>query len=243
MIFHRTFRLQLLDRIARLTLPCPVTTAKEHQYPWDLAELFPEPNSRISFVGYGSLINLISARRSFSEEAVGLARPVVVLGAKRIYEYVMSPRGRGVYGEGPSPGNYGVLNARASSDPTDWFNGIEFELDIEAFRALHIRESAYDLLPAWTVAWEHDHLVPHISYFLSCRRDTFGGRQTIDSTILPHPGYHAVCEDGCRAISNEFLDAFRASTWVRNTRMIDSLHAEENREPGDSTRSPGSSFR
>ena len=112
--------------------------------------------------------------------------------------------------------------------------GSEFQLDIEAFHALHIRESAYDLLPAWTLAWEQDHLEPHISYFLSCRRETFAGRQTIASDILPHPKYHEVCEDGCRAVSSEFLDAFRASTWVRNTRMIDAGYDEP---PDDSDRS------
>lgn len=221
LIFHRPFKLHLLDRIARTELPCPVSAAKEHQYPWDFAELFPEPDSRISFVGYGSLINLISARQSFSAEIIGGARPVVVVGAKRVYEYVMSPRGRGIYGEDHRAGGYGVLNARASQDPDDWFNGIEFELDIEAFHALHIRESAYDLLPAWTVAWEADHWNPHISFFLSCRRNSFEGRQIIDPGVLPHPRYHEVCEEGCQAVSNEFLDAFRASTWIRNTRLID----------------------
>ncbi|PQO41910.1 hypothetical protein [Blastopirellula marina] len=233
MIFHRPFKLHLLDRIARVALPCPSSTAREHQYPWDFTELFPEPDSRISFVGYGSLINLISARRSFSDEIVSRARPVVVLGVKRVYEYVMSPRGRGIYGDDHREGGYGVLNARASQDPDDWFNGIEFQLDIEAFHALHIRESAYDLLPAWTVTWEEDHLEPHISYFLSCRRETFAGRQTIDSGILPHPRYHEVCEDGCRAVSNEFLDAFRASTWVRNTRMTEAIDAGDQPLPGE----------
>lgn len=236
MIFHRPFDLQTLDHVARMSLPCLAARAKEHHYPWDLAELFPEPNSRISFVGYGSLINLMSARRSFSDEVVRCARPVVVLGARRIYEYVMSPRGRGIYGVDHRQGGYGVLNARVSKD--DWFNGVEFQLDIDAFQSLQIRESAYDLLPAWTVDWEQDVQEPHLSYFLSCRRETFGGRQTIDSGILPHPKYHEVCEDGCRAVSGDFLNAFRASTWVRNVRMSDTPEPHHPARSDDSGQSP-----
>ena len=209
----------LLDRIANLSLPCRFGFASEHRYPWNLDELFPNRRAKVSLVGYGSLLNVVSARRSFSDETIALSRPVVVLGAKRIYEYIMSPNGRRVYGEDTGNGGFGVLNARLSDEPDDWFNGREFLLGVEEFEALLPRESAYDLVPAWAMSWNPSHAEPHLSYFLSCRRDWFGGRKIIQDDLLPHPKYHAVCEEGCRTVSEEFLDAFRASTWVRSERM------------------------
>lgn len=219
MIFRRPLNSRLLDRIASLTLRCRFGFASEHHYPWNLNKLFPQRYAKVSLVGYGSLLNLASARRSFSDETIALSRPVIVLGAKRIYEYIMSPNGRRVYGEDTGSGGFGVLNARLSDDPVDWFNGREFLLGVDEFEALLPRESAYDLVPAWTMSWNPNHAEPHMSYFLSCRRGWFGGRRIIQGNLLPHPRYHAVCEDGCRAVSEEFLDAFRASTWVRNQRM------------------------
>lgn len=219
MIFRRPTNSRLLDRIANLSLPCRLGFASEHRYPWNLDKLFPNRQAKVSLVGYGSLLNVISARRSFSDETIAFSRPVVVLGAKRIYEYIMSPNGRRVYGEETGNGGYGVLNARLSDDADDWFNGREFLLGVEEFEALLPRESAYDLVPAWTMSWNPNHVEPHLSYFLSCRRDWFGGRQIIQNDLLPHPKYHAVCEEGCRSVSEEFLDAFRASTWVCNERM------------------------
>jgi len=213
---------RILDRIARLTLPGYHEMAQEHPYPWGLETLLPSPESRIHLVGYGSLINLESACRTFAPGTVRAARPVIVLKARRIYEYVMSPRGRQVYGGEICESHCGVLNARPSDSLEDWFNGLAFSLDLSEMQALIPRESAYDLLPAWTIPWHDNGSLPKIAYYLSCRKPTFGGRQTINPQLLPHPKYHSVCEQGCRDVSAGFLHAFYSSTWIRNARCIDS---------------------
>ena len=222
MISVRFNELPILDRIASLTLSPVELRAEEYSYPWSLESLFPRSDSRISLVGYGSLINFNSACRTFSSATVRKARPVIVLNARRIYEYVMSPRGREVYGAAVCESQCGVLNARPSDTPTDWFNGMEFSLGHSDMRALVSRESSYDLIPAWTIPWAASDNLPKVSYFLSCRTSSFQGRRMIDPDLFPHPQYHAVCEQGCRDISSNFLRAFYTSTWIRNDRCIDS---------------------
>jgi len=212
----------ILDRIAGLQFDSAEHREQEHVYPWRLESLFPRPDSRISLVGYGSLINLKSAGRTFSWETVRQARPVIVLKARRIYEYVMSPRGREVYGDAVCESRCGVLNARPSDTVKDWFNGLEFSLGLSDMQALVGRESSYDLIPTWTIPWMDDNHSPKVSYFLSCRRSSYLGRRTLDPQLFPHPKYHAVCEEGCRDVSPSFLNAFYTSTWVRNARYIDS---------------------
>ncbi|EAQ79219.1 hypothetical protein DSM3645_26389 [Blastopirellula marina DSM 3645] len=208
--------------LSNLSSLCTAWDAVEYRYPWRVDELFASPSDRLSLIGYGSLMNLASARRSLNAECLASAQPVVVFGARRVYEYVMSPTGRRVYGEVEGEQRFGVLNAQATGDRADWFNGMMFQIGADDIPALLSRESAYDLLPAWTLAWEDDTPRPQIAYFFSCRQKTFAGRQTIDSQILPHPRYHEICESGCLAISHEFLHAFRTTTWVRQSRLIDS---------------------
>ncbi|WP_146430581.1 alpha/beta hydrolase family protein [Blastopirellula retiformator] len=202
---------------------CTARHAAEHLYPWSVDDLFPTPDHRLPLIGYGSLMNLASARRSLSAECLASAKPVIVLGARRIYEYVMSPRGRGVYGEAVAHDQFGVLNAQATGDRADWFNAMMFQMSVDDIPALLSRESAYDLVPAWTLCWNGEAPQPSIGYFFSCRRDSYDGRQLLDSQILPHPGYHAICEEGCEAISPEFLHAFRTTTWARQARLIDAV--------------------
>ncbi|MEW4453497.1 hypothetical protein AB1L30_12555 [Bremerella sp. JC817] len=227
MIFPQSEALRLLDRIADLILPCPPAEAVEHLYPWDAEILFPSAGTQITLVGYGSLMNRKSALRTFSTETVRDARPAVVLGARRIYEYVMSPQGRRVYGPSKCQYSFGVLNARPSEHIEDWFNGMAFSLRMEDMQKLVSREYAYDLVPAWSIPWDELDAAPRLTYFLSCRQASFDGRKTIDPEMLPHPTYHALCEEGCREISPGFLEAFRSSTWVRNARYSESRELME----------------
>ncbi|MBA2113563.1 hypothetical protein [Bremerella alba] len=221
MISHQFEESRILDRIASIKLPLDEHQGKEHSYPWELESILPHPESRISLVGYGSLINLKSACRTFAPETVRQARPVIVLKARRVYEYVMSPRGRQVYGGEICKTRCGVLNARPTDSIENWFNGLVFSLNLSEMQSLINRESAYDLISAWTTPWNDDGSSPSTAYFLSCRQQSFGGRRTINPDLLPHPKYHAVCEQGCREVSAGFLDAFHNSTWVRDTRLVD----------------------
>lgn len=200
---------------------CTARHAIEYHYPWSIDDLFDSPGKRLPLIGYGSLMNLASARRSLNAQCLASAKPVIVLGARRVYEYVMSPKGRGVYGDSVAHDQFGVLNAQSTGDRSDWFNGVMFQVGADDIPALLSRESAYDLMPAWTLSWNEASPQPYIAYFLSCRRTSYAGRQLIDSQILPHPHYHAICEEGCQAISKDFLHAFRTTTWVRQSRLID----------------------
>lgn len=184
---------------------------EEYCYPWpELSNLSED----IPVVGFGSLINSLSAQRTSTHPSAQKLQPVIAFGVRRIYNYVMSDRAAQVYGPGIPFHRRGVLNVRATDAATDFFNGVRLTLtrsDLEAFR---LREYGYDLIPILTVPWHNPTAPPQQAYCFSCRLPERNGRIMLSEQIQPHPGYHLLCELGCSQISPEFLQFFRYSTWV-----------------------------
>ncbi|MBR9802133.1 hypothetical protein GYB59_10750 [bacterium] len=199
-------------RIQRILNKRQRQSTPEYLYPW--TELEAESASEISIVGFGSLINPESARRTLAAESVEAAEPCIVFGARRVYNYVMSDRSFQRYGHGCKPNERGVLNVHATGLASDFFNGLLLRLkrsDIVGFR---LREHGYDLVPVTFVSYAKPGQSPQLAYCLTCRNPTLHGRRTLKDGVTPHPRYHTLCEQGCRHISTEFLDFFRHTTWV-----------------------------
>jgi hypothetical protein len=184
-----------------------------HLYPWHTLGYGDLP---IKIVGYGSLMNYESARRTFHYVSRSERDPVYVFGCKRYYNRLMSAAGLARMGSNVTPIERGVLNAFVTYNPAHYFNGVSFTLHPEDFVRFREREYAYDLLPVLTVPWYEPEEEPEIAYVLSCRNKFYNGNKMLSSYIVPNPDYHAVCEDGCREVSDEFLNCFYESTWVSN---------------------------
>ena len=204
---------QVLETLQDLSLSHP-----EYVYPWTSAQLFSEPATSFPLIGYGSLMSLDSAASTLGGAAIGSARPVRVLGARRVYDRVMSDRGRRRYGARQDE-HFAVLNAYYTGDPRDWFNAMLFDLSPEDLPQMTLREHGYDLLPAWTTAWDDPHGKRDVAFFLSYRMPYRDDRKMLDPMLMPHPFYNGVCEQGCASVSAEFLAAFHQTTVVQGKPM------------------------
>jgi len=184
---------------------------RELLYPW--AEL-DDHQDDVTFVGFGSLINVASAKRTLQSSFPHPSKPCLVFGAKRLYNRVMSERGYRKYGQERPRTPQAVLNVIATGSASDYFNGVLLTLkraDLEAFRT---REEGYDLISVTAVPFDEPDAAPRQVYCLASRNLFFKGRRVLSSKLEPQSGYHALCEDGCAEISSQFLDVFRHTTWV-----------------------------
>ncbi len=192
-----------LDRMDRCTDYPP------YAYPWN--DLLDRQQS-LRIVGYGSLVNLDSARKTLYSSDLQNSRPVIAFGARRLYNYIMSPKSLGRFNTPANSSHRGVLNTIVTGQARDYFNGLEIELHPDDFERFREREFAYDLLPIVTLPWQNWQVRPGVAYVLSCRCEWMGERQMLSSSIDPHPGYQALCEQGYRDISDSFLHWFRRTT-------------------------------
>lgn len=181
------------------------------RYPWtDLTSKdFP-----LHLVGFGSLMSRVSAERTLHKTDHSLSCPVIAFGAKRVYNYVMSPASLSRYNVETLPYERGVLNTLATGLATDYFNGISIRIHRDDFARFTEREFAYDLIPVVTLPWNNPHGPLELAYSLSCREEYFEGRQMLSNELVPHPAYHELCANACREISSDFLTCFEQTTWV-----------------------------
>src|SRR4051812_35645926 len=98
-----------------------VQTAPRYPYPW--TDLLKDVTVSLPLVGYGSLINRVSAQRTIN---AGSRRvPVFSYGGKLFFDYVMPLSTQQRYGEAITASKaYGVLNVHPTGQLTDWFNGV-----------------------------------------------------------------------------------------------------------------------
>lgn len=194
--------------------------APRYTHPW--ADLSTDGDPLL-LVGYGSLMNSQSARRTLTAGA--FRGPVIAYGARRVFDYVMPDEVRRRYPPPADPRAYGVLNVHATGRPEDQFNGVLTEVDLRDVPALRLREPGYDLVPVACRPYPATGAAPTIAYVLACPS---GGPRT-DSSLHPNPGYLALCLEGARSVSEEFATLFADTTYLADgvTRLRDWLAVSE----------------
>jgi hypothetical protein len=180
--------------------------APRYAYPWP--DLPTAHDGSLWLVGYGSLMNSHSARRTLADGS--FRGPVIAYGVRRLFDYVMPEAVRRRYPDPVGPREYGVLNVRATGRPEDSINGVLTEVALRDLPALRDREPGYDLVPVACTPHPATDSPPRIAYILACPP---GSPQT-DSSLLPHPGYLAVCLGGARDVSEEFATLFLESSYL-----------------------------
>lgn len=200
---------------ARLADEVRSCTRPSHPYPWDGLEAQLGASARaLPLVGYGSLLNLQSAQRTIPRASTAGTALVIVAGGRRLFNYRMSGPALLRYEGTAPPNDSAALNVAHTRQPSHLFNGRLYSIPPAEIDALRQREVGYDLCPMPFVHWA-DPLGPAgTAYVLSCRSDGPYGESLIASTLLPPPGYYAVCRDAARSISAAFLDAFLATTYL-----------------------------
>jgi len=184
-----------------------------HAYPWAGLE------GGVRLVGYGSLLNAASAARTLTTARRGL--PIVAFGARRLFDYVMTPGAEGRYGTPPDPRARAALNVRLTGALGDAVNGLLFDVPAGDVEALRLREIDYDLEPVVCLPWQRFDESPFVAHILTCPARSLRqrGQAPADgspqpSPLLPHPHYYQVCREGAASVSEEFLRFFLASTFL-----------------------------
>jgi hypothetical protein len=223
----------------RVSLQARLKTLDEtgFTYPWNGLEeaMAKMPENKLLLVGYGSLLNRDSAARTIKDTPREGHPPVLALGARRIFNYVMPEALLKSYGGNFSPRERAALNVDYTRSPADAINGRLLTVAPADIPSLREREFGYDLRPVVCAHWSQWESAPFTAYVLVAVEGKRGGRQVIDNDALPHPLYARLCRAGAHAVSEAFLQLYLETTFLgdRKTSLVEweKEHPEVAREP------------
>lgn len=191
--------------------------AKEtkYRYPWDGLEEEMEANclTEMTMVGYGSLANSESARRTLSEGVLGTFQPAIAFGVRRLFNYEM-PADVDRYAPAIHPLARAALNASPTGKIDDIVNGIVMKLSVTEIPAMREREVGYDLVPVACLEWNDLERPPFLAYILCCFDEPREGKCHTNDKIEPHRGYYSVCRKGASEFGEEFLRLWLTTTYL-----------------------------
>jgi hypothetical protein len=192
------------------------TARKRFAYPW--AELESEiaagSTGVLSLVGYGTLLNPESARRTIPTTPEIGHPAVLAFGARRIFNYAIPDALFHRRGEPVPAVERAALNVEWSGRTTDYFNGRLLAVPPADLPALREREVGYHLDPVAYVPWDAPAATPQLAYVLRADTTPWQGRVVVDSAILPNPRYLTICRDGARLVDPAFEEALLTTTWL-----------------------------
>lgn len=187
-----------------------------HSYPWNGLEqqMKDDATSRLRLVGYGSLLNPLSAARTISNTPPEGHPPVLAMGALRVFNYRMPQSAIDRYGVAAGPSERAALNTEPTGSVEHILNGRLLEVKAEDIPALREREKQYDLRPVACVWWHGINTVPFTAYVLCCPPGGKNGEAYVDDTLKPYRPYYELCRDGAALVSDEFLETFKCTTFL-----------------------------
>jgi hypothetical protein len=192
------------------------------EYPWkDLETVVPTmPGGKLRVLGYGSLLNRDSAARTIKNTPPEGHPPVLGIGARRVFNYLIPEERLKTYGSSPSSRERAALNVDYTQSPADVLNGRLLEIAPSDIAGLREREWGYDLRPVACVAWAQWESEPFIAFVLVAVRTEREGRSILDNRALPNPTYARLCRSGALAVSSAFLDLYLHTTWLADRRTL-----------------------
>ena len=228
-----------VPRKMRVRLQAALKTLDEagFEYPWNGMEeaVAKTSENTLLLVGYGSLLNRDSAARTIKDTPREGHPPVLALGARRVFNYVIPGARLKSYGGNFPPRERAALNVDYTRSPADALNGRLLTVAPPDLAALREREFGYDLRPVVCVRWGEWEAAPFTASVLVAAEGTRGGRQVIDNDALPHPLYAGLCRAGAHAVSEAFLQLYLETTFLadRKTSLAEweKEHPEVAKEP------------
>jgi len=197
--------------------PMMASAAKEikYLYPWDGVEEEMEANclTDMTMVGYGSLVNSVSAAHTLSEESLATCKPVIAFGARRLFNYEL-PLDLDRYAPPIHPLARAALNVRHTGKIDDIVNGVVVTLPVKEIPAIRVREVGYDLVPVVCLQWNDLEKPPFLAYILCCSDEPRQGECHTNDKIEPHRGYYSVCRKGASEFGEDFLRLWLATTYL-----------------------------
>jgi hypothetical protein len=185
-------------------------------YPWtELEEAVAKaPGRTLLLVGYGSLMNRDSAAGVIKDSSRADSPPVLVLGARRVFNYLIPQKRLKSYKESYSRRERAALNVDYTRSASFALNGRLLAINASDFAALREREFGYDLQPVPCVRWGDWNATPFVAYVLVAPKGAHARKRVIDNNALPHPAYARLCRDGARAVSENFLRLYLRTTYL-----------------------------
>jgi len=171
------------------------------------------PRSILPFVGYGSLLNSASASDTFKDEILRSRRPIIVFGARRVFNYSMGLE-VGRYGKPERDIDTAALNIRLTGSVEDTLNAVLLELPLSEIQALREREIGYDLEPVVCIDWNRLEKRFFIAYSLLCPDEPRLGKKRTDDSLMPHRNYYQVCKKGAKEFGESFLQYWLSTTYL-----------------------------
>src|SRR5262249_22501254 len=109
----------------RLTEHLASIVTEAYGYPWDGLEdaVATFPDHRLLLVGYGSLLNEDSAAKTIKTRPTGGSPPVLALGARRVFNYLIPAAKLNAYGDTFGPRERAALNVDYTQSPANALNG------------------------------------------------------------------------------------------------------------------------
>jgi len=191
--------------------------AQRYVYPWEkLDEQFAANlGFKLQLVGYGSLLNAESARRSFPDTPLEGHPAVFAFGARRVFNYPVPDSVSDRYGGAPVDNQRAALNVDYLGTPDALLTGRLLELSASDLPNLRSREKGYHLEPVVYFHWDaYERRDPQIAHVLRADKGGYGGVCYADDTLLPYPPYVDICHQGAKAGDVEFENAFLETSWL-----------------------------
>jgi hypothetical protein len=211
--------------VRRLTGYLASIMTEGYVYPWDGLEsaVGDLPGHRLFLVGYGSLLNQDSAAKTIKARRAESNQPVLALGARRVFNYVIPAAKLKAYGGTFGPREHAALNLDYTQSAANALNGRLFGVPSADIPPLREREFGYDLRPVACLPWKDKNAKPFTAFVLVAVKPVQDGRQVLDDKALPHPPYYRVCRTGARAVSEDFLRLYLQTTYLadRKTTLVE----------------------
>ena len=175
------------------------------------------PDGKVLLFGYGSLINVNSAARSVSPEAVQSMRPVVAFGFKRIFNYKAGNVSR--WGTDLPENERAMLNIHPTTTYNHIINGVVMEVSPGDLVQLIQRETGYDLVPMLVADWnevisENPSANIKIAYTFLVPDELRSGIDYTQTKYYPVRGYLHAVREGAAVFGPEFLNYWNATTYL-----------------------------
>lgn len=192
-------------------------------HPWNEleAELRSSGNKRLMLAGYGSLLNPVSARRTVKDTPSEGHAPIVVMGAKRVFDYIVPQAVIDRYGGETRENERAALNCVWTGNADDCLNARLLPINLDDLDDLREREQGYHLGPVAYTPWLTPLAEPKLAFVLCADSQAVNGQVWVDPSLLPYPPYLQVCREGCRQVDADFEKMFLKTTFLgdRNTRL------------------------
>ncbi len=214
----------IMAQVAR-KLP-ELTTYPFLHYPNENRELVQQQfgNKKVPIFGYGSLMNVESARQSMKVDAIASMQPVVAFGVKRIFNYTAKYAHR--WGNLHS-NERAMLNLIPTYNTSSIANGVVIEVDDDDLVQLIKREVGYDLIPVLVASWDEISakkpiLNIRVAYTFVASSELRKNMLYTHTRYYPVRGYMQAVQEGALRYGDRFLDLWNATTYLADgTTLID----------------------